>query len=230
MRPDTQRSYHFGVNFVVAPAATPDYAHCLAFQQSLASRIAFDQSQRTDSAFVLNRANPPLQVSVIVQGPVSQLLIVAPNPNRVLEDFIEDAEFIIATYRETWPGEINVVRRDGTVRYLYAVKAQHAMQFLWEQRLGHSGDEMKVFARPVLGGGIRLVFPSRQDIDGDATMELKVESLLQDPRQLFVEVQGVWESRSSSEPDLDVRGMLGTLAQFASGPVREFILLEPPNA
>ena len=56
-----------------------------------------------------------------------------------------------------------------------------------------NGDEMKVFGRPVLGGGIKLVFPSVSGPE-EPVIEVKVETFLADPRKLFVEVAGVWDS------------------------------------
>ena len=144
MRSDTKQGFHFGTNFLFAPAAGYEPAALLQFQQSLAqtSTLVFDQTQRTPTGMALVRQGPPLHVTIGLVGPgIGQLLIAAPQPARPLISFIEDAEMIVNAYRGVWPGPLQIVRRDCTLRYLYAVREGHATEFLWEKRLRpHRGD------------------------------------------------------------------------------------------
>ena len=227
MRPDTKQGFSFGANFLFAPATTFEASGLLQFQQSLAeasSFLVFDQTQRTPTGMTLVRQATPLQVTVGLVGPgIGQLLIGAPQPNRPLISFVEDAEMVVNAYRRVWPGPIQVVRRDCTLRYLYAVREGHAMQFLWERRLRQTEGALSALGRPVLGGGLRLVMPPRPSVPDDAGVEVKIESFLSDSRQLFLESQFVWETPAAPGTEPDPRPMIETVDAFIDGPLTEFV-------
>jgi hypothetical protein len=226
VRPDTKQGFHFGTNFLFAPAGSYEPTGLLQFQQTLAETsgtLVFDQTQRTPMGMVLVRQGPPLQVTVGLVGPgIGQLLIAAPQPSRPLISFIEEAEMVVNAYRRVWPGPIQVVRRDCTLRYLYAVREGHAMQFLWERRLRQSEDALSALGRPVLGGGLRLVMPPRPTVADDAGVEIKIESFLSDSRQLFLESQFVWETPATPGTEPDPRPLIEAVDGFIDGPLTEF--------
>jgi hypothetical protein len=199
----------------------------LQFQQVLAetsSALVFDQTQRTPTGLMLMRQAPPLHVTVGLVGPgIGQLLIAAPQPNRPLVSFIEDAEMVVHAYRRVWPGPIQIVRRDCTLRYLYAVREGHAMQFLWERRLQQTEDALSALGRPVLGGGLRLVMPPRPNVPDDAGVEAKIESFLSDSRQLFLETQFVWEFLAPPGIEPDPRPIIEAVDAFNDGPLTQFV-------
>jgi hypothetical protein len=173
---------------------------------------------------VFVRQGPPLHVTVGLVGPgIGQLLIAAPQPNRALVSFIEDAEMVVAAYRRVWPGPMQIVRRDCTLRYLYAVREGHAMQFLWERRLHQTEDALSAIGRPVLGGGLRLVMPPRPRVPDDAGVEVKIESLLSDARQLFLETQFVWETPAAPGTEPDPRPLIEAVDAFNAGPLTRFV-------
>jgi hypothetical protein len=227
VRPDTKQGFHFGANFLFAPATALEPPAVLQFQQKLAetsSALVFDQVQRTPAGSLLVRQMPPLQVTIGLVGPgIGQLLIAAPQPNRPLVSFIEDAEMVVQAYRRTWPGPIQLVRRDCTLRYLYAVREGHAMQFLWERRLHQTEAALAALGRPVLGGGLRLVMPARHDVPDDPAVEVKIESLLADTRQLFLETQFVWETPAPPGTEPDPRPLIEAVDAYNDGPVTEFV-------
>ncbi len=225
MRSDTKQGFHFGTNFLFAPAAGYEPAALLQFQQSLAqtSTLVFDQTQRTPTGMALVRQGPPLHVTIGLVGPgIGQLLIAAPQPARPLISFIEDAEMIVNAYRGVWPGPLQIVRRDCTLRYLYAVREGHAMQFLWEKRLHQTEDTLSALGRPVLGGGLRLVMPPRAHVQDDAGVEVKVESFLSDSRQLMLESQFVWETPAAPGTEPDPRPLIEAVDAFIDGPLTQF--------
>ena len=231
LRPETKQHLHFGVNFVVAPAAAIAPAQQLQFQQGLADPvhgIVFDVVQKAGPGIVFQRAKEPLQVHLGPVGPqVGQLLITAGKPARTLDDFISDAESVISVYRSVWPGSLQILRRDVTIRHLYAIQGQeqHAFQYLWERRLHQGAAAMASFGRPVVGGGLRVVLPPRANVEDDTNVEVKIESLLSDPRQLFVEASFVWPSpRVNAEPEPGP--LLNVVEQFLDTEVRNFILSE----
>lgn len=191
--------------------------------------LVFDQTQRTPAGLVLMRQAPPLHVTVGLVGPgIGQLLIAAPQPNRPLISFIEDAEMVVLAYRRVWPGPIQIVRRDCTLRYLYAVREGHAMQFLWERRLHQTEGALSALGRPVLGGGLRLVMPARPDVRDDAGVEAKIESFLSDSRQLFLETQFVWETLAPPGAEPDPRPLIEAVDGFIDGPLTQFVTGEEP--
>jgi hypothetical protein len=229
MRPDTKQGFHFGTNFLFAPAPTYDTATILQFQQQLAETsgaLTFDQAQRTPTGVHLVRQALPLQLTIGLVGPgIAQLLIAAPQPNRPLISFIEEAEMVVQAYRKVWPAPVQVVRRDCTLRFLYAVREGHAMQFLWERRLHQTESGLNALGRPVLGGGLRLVMPPRPDVPNDPGIEVKIESLLADTRQLFLETQFVWEMSPPPIPgsEFDPRPLLEAVDAYNDGPVTDFV-------
>ena len=169
------------------------------------------------------RQAPPVHVTVGLVGPgIGQLLIAAPQPNRPLISFIEDAEMVVQAYRRVWPGPIQVVRRDCTLRYLYAVREGHAMQYLWERRLHQTEEGLSALGRPVLGGGLRLVMPARAQVPDDAGVEVKIESFLSDARQLFLEAQFTWETPALPGTEPDPRPLIEAVDAFIDGPLTEF--------
>ena len=173
---------------------------------------------------VFIRQAPPVHVTVGLVGPgIGQLLIAAPQPNRPLISFIEDAEMVVQAYRRVWPGPIQIVRRDCTLRYLYAVREGHAMQFLWERRLHQTEEGLSALGRPVLGGGLRLVMPARAQMPEDAGVEVKIESFLSDARQLFLEAQFTWETPALPGAEPDPRPLIEAVDAFIDGPLTEFV-------
>ena len=233
MRTDAKQHIHFAVNFIVAPTQPVVSSAFINFQSALGKPergLCFDQAIRNDdgTAVQLIRGKSPLQVAITQVGPgVSQLSIVAERPSRLLDDFIDDAESVCEAFFEAWPGEKTVVARTGALRSLYPLAAGaggHAFQFLWERRLHQADNAIKVFERPILGGGIRLVFPPVSD-DG-AGFEVKIESYLQDPKQLFVESTAVWRKPLAAGELPDPRMILQEIQQFADGPVEQFIVME----
>lgn len=191
--------------------------------------LVFDQTQRTPGGIVLVRQAPPLHVTVGLVGPgLAQLLIAAPQPNRPLVSFIEDAEMVVVAYRRVWSGPIQIVRRDCTLRYLYAVREGHAMQFLWERRLHQTEDALSALGRPVLGGGLRLVMPPRPTLPDDAGVESKIESFLSDSRQLFLETQFIWETPAPPGMEPDPRPLIEAVDAFNDGPLTNFVAGDTP--
>jgi hypothetical protein len=227
LRPDTKQGFHFGTNFLFAPAPMYESAGLLRFQQALAETswtLIFDQTQRTPAGMVFIRQAPPIHVTVGLVGPgIGQLLIAAPQPNRPLVSFIEDAEMVVQAYRKVFPGPIQIVRRDCTLRYLYAVREGHAMQFLWERRLHQTEEALSALGRPVLGGGLRLVMPARPQMPDDAGIEVKIESFLSDARQLFLEVQFVWETPAPPGAEPDPRPLIEAVDAYVDGPLTAFV-------
>jgi hypothetical protein len=223
MRVETRQSYHFGVNFVFAPAPNIDGAHSRRFLEALAQGgLEFTGTSSQPNTFAAQRAQPPLQVQLMQPGPpVGQLAILAPLPARTLEEFIDEAESVVQAFGQVWPGDYQVVNRDSTVRHLYAVESDHAFEYLWERRLGLPSDQLAAFGRPILGGGLRLVVPPDPANDESAGIEVKIESLLADSRKLYVDVQLTWPRPSNAR--MAPRELLEEVQRIATNEVVAFI-------
>lgn len=239
MLSDSGQPYHFGVNYIFAPGEAATQMKVLQFQQHLAQveiGIAFDLIQRlTDQQFTFTRSNPPLQIGLVTPDPrgapaLSQILITAPNPARDVEDFTHEAEDVIRVYRQVWPSAQQIVSRDCSIRMLYAVHGSHAFQYLWEERFSRSGAELRLLERPILGGGVRFVLPPTPDTPGEALIELKLESLLSDSSQLFVDTHFTWQTPGPVDALVSPRVMLETAKSYIDGPVRRFLTSHPAES
>lgn len=233
MRIDARTNFHFGVNFILAPAPLFTNATFIGFQSALAKPergLAFDQAIRKEDGggFQLIRQKSPFHVTVQSVGPgVSQLLIIAPNPAQTMDDFVSEAECVCDAFLESWPAEKTLIHRDGALRRLYPMGADtHAFQYLWEKRLHQADNAIQIFQRAILGGGIRLVFPPLPEIDDDAMFEVKIESFLQDPSKLFVETTAAWNKPMPPGSMPEPKAVMDAIAEFADGPVEQFILME----
>lgn len=186
---------HLGINYVLSPPPEIDKKRCLEFQRTLAEAgIGFNSANDSSQEILIDRKLKPLQIRVIANAntPVGQLLIIAPHPDRPLALFCKEVEQIIEAFKETWKEHRQILSCDSTLRYLYASSSTHGFRELWETRLRQPEDALGAFGRPVLGGGLRFVMPPIQGQNDSAQIEVKIESYLQDHRQIFVEVDFKW--------------------------------------
>lgn len=227
MLTESRTTLHLGVNFVFVPQPVLDAVHLLDFQQRLVRDDGIRFTTTTSlgqGAHHLLRDQPPLEVQLQHPGPpVGQLLILASRPARILDDFLAEAEAVCAAFRAVWPGPIQVVQRDCTVRHLYDVAAGDAWEYLWERRLHADRDELAVFGRRVQGGGLRLVLPAGEPDESTPQVEVKIESFLQDPKKLFVDVAMTWPNPGVQPSELDPGVMLKETEDFATNQVVGFI-------
>jgi len=151
---------------------------------------------------------------------VGQLRVLGPQPARTLEEFAEEADMARDAFGEAWPGALQVVQRDCTIRQVYDVESDHSFRWLWEERLGQSEENLAAFGRHIQGGGLRFVFPPSEDeVDGPG-VEVKIESLLRDPSKLFVDVALTWSTHTS---ELAPSGLLEETERYATTEVVAFI-------
>jgi hypothetical protein len=227
---ETKVPVHFSVSFVFAPGPVLNQPQLLAFQGKAGSPpagIYFDQVQHQTNQAMLVRAKPPLQVGLasMPQG-IGQLTVAAERPDDQLEDFVVTADAVIAAYRDVWGSQIQVIRRDCSIRSLFAVPDDHVFRYLWEKRLGQAEESIKTFGRPILGGGLRFVMPGQPNVVDDPLLEVKVESFFENPKQLFVDTHATWATPLSPGAQLLPRDLLRYVSEYADGPVLDFIVLE----
>lgn len=227
MLPDTERTIHVGINFLVAPVAMPiDTQHELDFRRLLAdSQLEFERTERLGQFMkFISQRTEQLEVQVGQAGPqVGQLLILSPQPTQPYEVFLQQAEAICHAFQNTWRNPLQpqwqIINRDACVRYLYQAADNHAFRYLWETRLRQEANDMRLLDRPVLGGGLRLVMPPSE---GHRTqIEVKIESFLRDSRSLFVELQFAWPY---PDQEFTPRQMLEEVRDYSRDHLVPFIL------
>lgn len=227
---DSRTSIHFGVNFIFAPQPVLDQPHFLDFQGKLASeRILFTAATRpAPGVLILQRQVPSLEVRILQPGPpLGQLTIVAAEPRRAIDEFVDESKSICESFAAAWPGDLQIIQCDCTIRALYDVAADHAFKYLWEERLNCEESELSAFGRAVHGGGLRFVLPAPDTDPGTPNIEIKIESFLADPRKLYVDVAMTWNNQALS-PTLDPEPLLRETERYATHEVHAFIAGEHP--
>lgn len=223
---NTRSALYYGLNILLAPSGSGplDRKRFVDFQKELGDRqLDIGSAVVEGSAFRFTA--PPgesLQIAIATPGPqVIQLLLVSPQPRRDIAFFEEQADLVCQAFRAVWREPIHVLGRDCTIRHVYQCEGGHSFRFLWENRLKQSPEDFVEFGRPVLGGGIRVVLPA---VDGkESHVEVKIESLMSDPRMLFVETLFVWPAPLSIEDGLKPKKLLQEVEDFATNEVPRFV-------
>jgi hypothetical protein len=194
---ESKTSVHFGINFLLAGPWGHEKGVILEFQKALlGGGVEFAQTAARPAGFSLVR-NEPSGLQVILESPgpqVHTLQIVASNPQYELEMFGREASAVVRAYQETWRHpQYQILNSGGCIRHLYSARV-HAFQYLWEQRLGQSGQDFALLdSRPVAGGGLRLLIPPHQKEGGEpVSIEIRIESFLRESQKLFVETLFTW--------------------------------------
>lgn len=227
---ESKTSVHFGVNFLLAGSLGHEKGMLLAFQKALLDGgLDFAQTAVRPSGFSLVRSEPSsLQVILDIPGPqIHTLQITAPNPQYDLDMFEREASAVTAAYQKTWRHpQYQILNTGGCIRHLYSARV-HAFQYLWEQRLGQSGQDFALLGnRPVVGGGLRLLIPPHQKEGSEpVSIEIRVESFLRESQKLFVETIFTWpQPRIVNESgEFDCQSRLHEIEAFAAGQVWDFI-------
>lgn len=212
----SRQTIQLSVGFLVGPALELDGDRLAAFRARLEEEdIRFEHAEHGEATLLLTRLAPSsLQVQVAtgqVGGaepvPVSQVVIATAVgqdvPVASAADFADAAHEVTDVLRDVWPEIEYVLGWNAGVRALFAATTEHSFQYLWEQRLGQPTEDLGIFGRPVLGGGLRLVFPPGEAEGEQYQAEVRVESFLEDPRRLYVELNlasGVPEAVNAMNP------------------------------
>lgn len=226
----SRTSVHFSINFLIATGWTPDKAVTVDFQKALLDNgLDFSQTNTGPRNFTLSRTQPShLQVKLESPAPqVSGIHIVSAPPTYDLEMFIQEASAATDAYQQTYPADqYQLIRCAAKIQHLYSSQA-HAFQYLWETRLGQSPADFHCLGpRPVAGGGLRLIMPPHATEGQEpCSIELRIESLLREPRKLMVETAFVWPKPlllQSGEKFDPGRRLIG-LQEYATNEVWTFL-------
>ena len=230
MKKYSEQLIHIGINFLTLPGVTISNQSCLQFQQQInLCGLEFSKVEKNpdNTQIAIVRESPsPLRIFVSVQQPpVAQLTIIAPYPKTTIELFIYEVEAVLSAYEATWPAESRkMVHSDGAIRELLEASGEftHAFQELWERRLNQSADSLKIFGKPIRGGGLRFVLDPLQTDTDPVQIEVKIESYLQDTKKIFVETIFNWFAETGIDPNERINSM----DKFVKDHVYKFILGE----
>ena len=226
MQVESRNTVHLGANYVMTPAPVLTNSTQMGFIRILGEfGVEFSGIQRQDGMLTITvgNANPPsLQIIVGAnqQGPIGQLVVLAPNGSMDATMFAEQLEAITGAFSTNWPEHFQIAQLDITIRDLYDTSGPHAFVELWEQRLNQSHETLEVFGRQILGGGLRFVFPP---LDEQPLTELKIESFLSDTSKLFVEAQFIWKQNVPQITLGDSKIRVTQVNEFIQNKVTKFI-------
>lgn len=226
MKDGSRQIIHLGIHCIFAPPPVITNQISLKFQQALISRsIEFTNTGYRDDLITIMR-DQPISLQIMVAAPPKQstgeLVIFSYGPPLLFESFIQETEFIVEAFEDTWQlSQRQIIAQDVTVRDLYETEAQHAFQEIWETRLKQPGDSLAALGGPVLGGGLRFVIPPQPN--APAQIEVKIESFLRDARKIFIETQFVWQQPMAPRMPFTPRDKLLEVNNYATTQVLRFI-------
>lgn len=223
---------HMGINYVITPPPDLDKRSFLAFQTALMDEgIDYGEAKYSEREIGLTREAPPLQIRILTTSqPVGQLLVVSPRPEDGIEIFGRKTEAITNAFIQTWPRSKQIVACDCTIRYLYASERQHAFEEIWEARLKQPKEALSIFEAAVGGGGLRFVMPANPGSANPAEIEVKIESYLKDPRQIYVDTQFKWPQTRQPGASFDPVERLHIVDRFIEEKVITFMTMKEDDA
>jgi hypothetical protein len=197
-------------------------------------QIDFGQVNRMGHQAVFVRQQPStfqVQIGPVTPGaPVGQLLMISSidtaesTAAAVISEkiFCEAGDTVIDVLREVWPETQQILSRDAAVRVLLDSGRDHAFQYLWMERFGQPEEHLSVFNRGVMGGGLRLVLGPAVGEEHPKQLEVKVESFLAEPRQLWVETQIRW-LKPIAPADMTASRLVKEAVRLSTHEVLDFI-------
>ena len=233
LNPETRTSVYYGITFVLARGWVAEKSKTVEFQKSLIDNgLDFSQTNIRGNSFVLTRSGPAnltLKLESAAQQ-VSSIQIASQNSQGDLEMFIQEAEGVVRAYQQSWPAQqYQLIRSVAKIQHLYSSQ-DHAFKYLWEQRLGQSPKDFESLGkRPVAGGGIRLILPPYADQGKDPnSIEIRIESFMQEPRKILVETTSVWPKPVvvKGGDKFNCAGILRTVQEYATDQVWTFLTQE----
>jgi len=197
MLKESQRVIHIGLNYMITPKNPLTVDEKLRFQKELSLiGLEAENTVKKEGGVGIKAVyeGSTVIVETFMNAPTTgQLLILMPdNVNTSLFPQIADAVGSIYLKVFTNPKPQAFHMRDGCVRKLYECRLEysHAFKYIWEKMLGKAESDLTPLGGPIAGGGLRFVIPALPDKPVET--EVRIESLLKDPKQLWVEAKMRW--------------------------------------
>ncbi len=223
MLPDTikTRGLHAAVRF--APQALLDKHHKQRFQAKASEGFDWRRQEFAEHAWQLS--SPQSE-----GDPRSQLkLSVFPDlvnfedyfPTGSLEVFLDNLKLALESFASVFEPRI-IVGSGIVIRLTAQAETEDARVYLGQQCL-HLDERLRPLARPVHAVGLKLLLPPLPGPDQpNWQAEVKIETLVEDVRQLFIEVDARWASTGNWDPAM-ILDRVRMAHRFASGEVVNFL-------
>ncbi len=231
MLKESRRVIHIGLNYVIAPKKPLTVDEKLQFQKELSLiGLEAENTAKKEGGIGIKASyeGAAVIVETFMNSPnAGQLLILMPeNPNSVLFPQIADAVGDIYLKVFTDPKPQAFPARDGCIRKLFECSAEypHAFKYIWENMLGRAQSDLSSLGGPIAGGGLRFVIPPVGD--DPVEKEIRIESLLKDARQLWVEVKMKWLQPERAEAGFQASELFGRINDFIDENVVNFMMGE----
>jgi hypothetical protein len=223
MNPETlkTRGFHVGLRF--APPVALDKPHRQEFQIRLSQGFDWRRQEFADKAWVLatpqDEGDPRSLIKLTLQP--DSLNFEEFFPVSTLDLFIDNLRLALDGIAGVFNPRV-ILGSGAMLRIVLAAPGGDARVFLGHHCL-QLEDKLAVFDRPVHGLGLRLVFPPVTR-DGKPTWQanLKIESLVEDVRQIFVEVDAKWLAPVAWNADAVVE-RTRTVHEFATDQMLRFL-------
>jgi len=234
MKKNSRKIIYIGINYYVIPSPIINKNFFLAFQQALLnSGLEYSKVDYSDNKINVVRESPSrLETQIISHEgqPLGQILVIAPNLKTPVELFINEANAVIEAFGNVWPNSTKqIIGGDATIRELCETSnGNHAFQELWERRLQQDSNSLRVFNRPILGGGLRFMLSPQKNDPDQSIIEIKIESFIQDTTKIFVETQLKW-NYESPQSKFDIDNKIMGINNFINNEVYSFLQGEVGN-
>lgn len=185
------RGYHVGLRF--APSAALDKTHRQEFQIKLSEGFDWRRQDFAERAWVLAspqaEGDPRSHVKLSIQP--DALHFEEFFPISTFEMFLDNLRLALEGVAAVFTPRV-ILGSGAMVRVTLAAPGGDARVFLGDRCL-HLADRLTPLGRPVHAVGVKLLMPP-VDSAGQATWqaETKIESLIEDVHQIFVEVDAKW--------------------------------------
>jgi hypothetical protein len=225
----SRKTIHIGINLVMTDIPQIDNRLSREFQALLdEAGVEYTNvavSPEGNELSIGGQQPGGLQIKLVrLNPPVGQLLIITPFPEDTVAEFASKAERVVRAFEELAPSPYRqLVTKDATIRDLYDTAGAHAFQLLWEELLGQQRERLERLNHVVLGGGLRFVMPPMENEPDPVSIELKIESYLNDASKMFIECQASWPKPAQAGEAIDPVGVLMTVENYIKETAIDFI-------
>ncbi len=205
MLPDTikTRGLHAGIRF--APQALLDKPHKQQFQMKASEGFDWRRQEYAERAWHLvspqTEGDPRSQLKLSLQPDLMNFEDFFPTGS--LELFLDNLKLALECVAHVFNPRL-IVASGVTIRLTAQSEGDDARLFLGQRCLGLD-ERLGPLGRPVHAVGLKLLLPPLPGPDApNWQAEVKIESLIEDIRQLFIEVDARWGQPQQWDPQMVV--------------------------
>lgn len=222
---------YMGFNYTFSPPPHISKQTLWALRSALTEgNVDYGQAHYRPHQLIFVRQKYPLEIKIITSNhPEGQLLIVYPAPKMALSLLGAEAEAICDSFQQTWPHlkKINACRCK--VHYLLKSDQSEAFAELWEGHLNQSPDKLAPLGLLVKGGGLRFMLETPPKALVQKQVELKIESYLHDPSQIFLALEFKWAQADELAPVFSPADRLQEIDTFVNQNIKQFFKMTLPE-